>query len=62
MKKDIGAHRPVMTTLFEKILSGDILHTPWRAVKGGTPSSISFLEERVIPWLFLIVVSNGLPT
>jgi histidine triad (HIT) family protein len=24
MKKDIGSHRPVMTTLFEKILSGDI--------------------------------------
>ena len=24
MKKDIGEHRSVMTTLFEKILSGDI--------------------------------------
>jgi len=32
MKKDIGAHRPVMTTLFEKILSGDI---PSHAVASG---------------------------
>ena len=34
MKKDIGAHRPVMTTLFEKILSGDIPSHPVASGEG----------------------------
>ena len=34
MKKDIGAYRPVMTTLFEKILSGDIPSHPVASGEG----------------------------